>query len=226
MMDFKADRKTWECNDEFMFGRNILVAPVLKAQYTPEKIVKADENSGWNIAGDMNNESLSTKKVDFMAPSSTAVYLPKGAKWYDFWTNELIPGGRTIEKTTTIKTIPLYIKAGSIMPFGPDVQYSTEKPWTNLEIRVYPGADGSFTLYEDENDNYNYEKGIYSTIDFKWDNKAKTLTIGKRNGEYPGMDKNRNFNIVLVSENSGAGNKPMKVTKSVNYSGNELKVKL
>lgn len=226
MMDFKADRKAWECNDEFMFGRNILVAPVLNAQYTPEKIVKADENSGWNIAGDMNNESRSNKKVNFMAPSSTEVYLPKGSKWYDFWTNEMIPGGRTIEKATTIKTIPVYVKAGSIMPWGPDVQYATEKPWTDLEIRVYPGADGSFTLYEDENDNYNYEKGMYSTIGFDWDNKSKTLTIGKRNGEFPGMNKERRFNIVLVSETSGSGDKPMKVTKTVAYSGNELKVKL
>ncbi len=112
------------------------------------------------------------------------------------------------------------------MPWGPDVQYATEKPWTDLEIRVYPGADGSFTLYEDENDNYNYEKGMYSTIGFDWDNKSKTLTIGKRNGEFPGMNKERRFNIVLVSEMSGSGDKPMKVTKTVAYSGNELKVKL
>jgi alpha-D-xyloside xylohydrolase len=94
----------------------------------------------------------------------------------------------------------LYIKAGSIIPFGPQVQYATEKKWDNLEISVYSGTNGEFTLYEDENDNYNYEKGLNSTITLKWDDQSKTLTIGDRKGSYKGVLKSRTFNIILVSQ--------------------------
>jgi alpha-D-xyloside xylohydrolase len=90
------------------------------------------------------------------------------------------------------------VKAGSIVPFGPEVQYTTEKPWDALDIVVYPGADAEFTLYEDEGDGYNYEKGIYSTITFKWNDKARTLTIGKRQGSFPGMLGTRQFKVKVI----------------------------
>lgn len=95
--------------------------------------------------------------------------------------------------------MPVYVKAGSIVPWGPSVQYATEKDWDNLEIRIYPGKDATFTLYEDENDNYNYEKGIYSTITFDWNDKDRILTISDRNGAFPGMLKKRTFNVAVVS---------------------------
>lgn len=155
------------------------------------------------------------------------VYLPAGTKWYDFWTNETVDGGRTVDKEVELDMLPLYVKAGTVMPFGPDVQYSTEKPWNNLEIRVYPGADGSFTLYEDEFDNYNYEKGAYTTIPFNWDEKNRTLTIGKRSGEYKGMIKNRKFRIaVMDSSKAKSGDMQQTAVKTVSYSGKPVTVKL
>jgi len=121
----------------------------------------------------------------------------------------------------------LYVKAGSILPIGPKVQYATEKKWDNLEIRVYPGADGEFTLYEDENDNYDYEKGAYSTITFKWDNEKKTLTINDRQGSFPGMLTERKFNIVKVAAGTGTGMDAVTTyDKVVTYNGKKVVVNL
>jgi len=97
------------------------------------------------------------------------------------------------------------IRAGSIVPMGPPVQYSTQKPADPIELRIYPGANGSFTLYEDENDNYNYEKGVYSTIAFYWDDAKRQLTIDDRKGEFPGMLKTRDFDVVIVRAGHGTG---------------------
>lgn len=153
------------------------------------------------------------------------VYLPQGADWWDFWSNQRQEGGQTLNRSVTRDILPVYVRAGSILPFGPDVQYSTEKNWDNLEIRIYPGADGSFTLYEDENDNYNYEKGMRSTIRFHWDDRARRLTINAREGEFPGMLKQRRFRIVLVDENCPEGDRPMSPRKVVDYKGKSKSVK-
>lgn len=154
------------------------------------------------------------------------VYLPADALWYDFWTGEKFNGGQSKKFDAPIDKIPLLIKAGSIIPMGPFLQYSTEKSADPIELRIYPGADGSFTLYEDENDNYNYEKGIYSTINFKWDDKNKILTIDKRKGEFPGMLKERIFNIVLVSKEKGTGiDICSNLDKTIKYNGNKLTIK-
>ncbi len=155
-----------------------------------------------------------------------SVYLPEGAGWWDFWSNEKIQGGEDVNREVPLDILPLYVRAGSILPFGPAVQYSTEKSWDNLEIRVYPGADGVFTLYEDENDNYNYEQGKFSTIAFRWSDRNRTLTISDRKGEFPGMIKNRKFKIVLVNSKSGPGDKPMRGARTVRYDGNAKTIKL
>jgi alpha-D-xyloside xylohydrolase len=119
------------------------------------------------------------------------------------------------------------VKAGSIIPFGPKVQYATEKKWDNLEIRIYPGADGEFTLYEDENDNYNYEKGSYSTITFSWDDEKKELTIGDRKGSFTGMLNERNFNVVCVAISNGIGmEKVNKYDSEVIYTGKKILIKM
>jgi len=102
-----------------------------------------------------------------------------------------------------IDKIPLFVRSGSIIPLGPFVQYTTEKIADPIELRVYTGADGNFTLYEDENDNYNYEKGIFATIGFKWDNVKRCLTIGTRQGSFPGMLTRRTFQVTLVDKNKG-----------------------
>ncbi len=154
------------------------------------------------------------------------VYLPESTDWWDFWTNERKAGGQHIGRFVTKDIIPVYVKAGSILPFGPEVQYSTEKKWDNLEIRVYPGADGSFTLFEDENDNYNYENGAFSTIDFEWNDSTRQLTISDRNGSYPGMIGKRRFNIVVVDSDSPSGDKPMKPTRTVSYNGKKQTIRL
>ena len=112
------------------------------------------------------------------------------------------------------------------VPFGPEVQYSSEKPWDELEIRVYPGADGKFTLYEDEGDNYNYEKGKFSEIQFVWNEAGRTLNIAPRKGSYKGMLQHRKFHIVLVGANSGAGDQPMQASESVEYDGKAVKIQL
>lgn len=160
-------------------------------------------------------------------PKTRSVYLPSGTKWIDFWTGKTLEGGQTIVADAPIDKIPLLVKAGSIIPMGPFVQYATEKPYTNLEIRVYPGANGSFTLYEDENDNYDYEKGIYSTITFTWNDAEKTLTIGKRQGNFPGMLKDRKFSIVVVGKDKGVDIEvPKSFDKVISYNGEEQIIKL
>jgi len=152
------------------------------------------------------------------------VYLPKSVEWYDFWTGKHFNGGQTINTGAPHDKIPLFIKAGSIIPIGPAIQYATEKN-DPVEIRIYPGADGEFTLYEDENDNYNYEKGFYSTIKFKWNDSTKTLNIGKRKGDFVGIMERRTFNIVIVSSYHGTGIELTdKVEKIITYKGMEEKV--
>ena len=216
VMDFK-DKKVVDMNNEYMFGKSILVAPIVNAQYTPETTVKSNTETGWDKK-DTNNENKSSD-VTFTQTKSSKVYLPEGPFWYDFWTNEKIKGGQEIVKATSIDEIPLYIKSGSIIPFGPQVQYATEKKWDNLEIRVYPGANGEFSLYEDENDSYNYEKGIYSTITFIWNDAKKSLTINDCKGSFPGILKTRKFNIIVVADGKN-------IDKVVTYGGKKVVVKL
>lgn len=215
-MDFPADKKASEQKYEYMFGSSLLTAPIVEAQYTTEKVIKVDAMSGWNHDNTNDSEKVNYLNTDFTTEKSSTVYLPKGAKWYNFWTNEVANGGQTLTIPTHLNTIPLYVKAGSILPIGPDVQYTTEKKWDNLEVRVYAGANGTFTLYEDEGDNYNYEKGAYSTIKFSWNDKSGKLTIGAREGKFPGMIQSRTFNVVIIK--NGKASEP----KAISYNGAEV----
>jgi len=224
MMDFSKDKNVSNINNEYLFGPSILVAPVINAQYTPETIVKTNEETGWNKKDNDKEKAIVTET--FSQPKATKVYLPAGVAWYDFWTNQMHNGGQEVIKTTSLSTIPLFVKAGSIIPIGPNVQYATEKNWDNLEIRIYEGADGSFTLYEDENDNYNYEKGIYATIKFNWNNKTKTLSIADRKGSFPGMLSSRKFKILRVKADQSTGATAVKNDqKEITYMGREIAVK-
>lgn len=209
-MDFNEDKKVHTISNQYMFGKAFLVTPVTRNMY-----VFSDK------------EQWKDPYEDFSKTGTQDVYLPKGTKWFDFWTGEVLNGGQMVTKEVPIDIIPLYVRAGSIVPFGPKVQYSTEKKWNNLEIRIYPGADGEFVLYEDENDNYNYEKGVYSTIKFTWDDANRTLNIADREGTFPGMLKSRKFNIVVVDKENGTGSvQSTKFTKSVSYGGKKKSVKL
>lgn len=155
------------------------------------------------------------------------VYLPKSAVWYDFWTGKQIEGGQAIITPVSPEKIPLFVKGGSILPFGKLVQYATEKPADTLEIRIYKGADGIFTLYEDENDTYNYEKGMYTEIQFTWNDAKNALTIGDRKGSFPGILEKRIFTIVVVTLGKGDGVAVCKKPdKQVFYSGKKTVIKL
>ena len=211
--DFANDRRVWDTTDEFMFGRSILAAPVVEAQYTAEAVVKEDAMSGWDKKEAHDSGNLA--KVDFKAQKTATKYLPSGAEWYDFWTGKRFKGGQKVTLQTQLDRVPMFVRAGSILPLGPEMQYTGEKSWDNLEIRIYPGADGTFVLYEDEGDNYNYEKGVFATIAFQWNNKSQTLTIGNRQGTYPGMLESRHFTVVL----------PDGRQQSVAYEGSSVEVK-
>ena len=193
--DFAADKKVWNMTDEFLFGRSILAAPIVDPQYTEEKIIRTDAMTGWDRQRVSDGSPVG--EIDWHATKTATKYLPKGAVWYDFWTNKQYKGGQTVTLETTIDRVPMFVRAGSILPLGPEMQWVGEKKWDNLELRIYPGADGIFMLYEDEGDNYNYEKGAYSVIQFSWNDKTHTLTIGDRQGSYPGMLQNRRFAVVL-----------------------------
>ncbi|HEV2320197.1 MAG TPA: TIM-barrel domain-containing protein, partial [Verrucomicrobiae bacterium] len=132
------------------------------------------------------------------------VYLPAGSNWTDFWSGKKFAGGQAIETAAPIQTEPLFVRDGSIIPYGPKIEYAMEKA-DPIELRVYRGGDGQFTFYEDEGDNYNYEKGAWATIPLKWDEAKQTLEIGRRQGHFPGMLKERTFNLVWASENHGIG---------------------
>ena len=210
--DFASDKKVWNMTDEFMFGRCILAAPIVDPQYTEEKIIRTDAMTGWDRKSVSDGSPVGT--IDFTATKTAVKYLPKGATWYDFWTNKTYKGGRNVTLETTFDRVPMFVRAGSILPLGPEMQYVGEKAWDNLELRVYPGADGRFVLYEDEGDNYNYEKGAYSTITLQWNDKKHTLTIGARKGEYPGMLQSRAFTVVW----------PDGTSNTVNYQGQEINI--
>ncbi|HEY1800555.1 MAG TPA: glycoside hydrolase family 31 protein [Terriglobales bacterium] len=158
------------------------------------------------------------------AATSRTLYLPD-AKWYDFWNGTSQGGGRMISAIAPLDRLPLYVRAGSILPLGPTMEWSTQKPEDPIELRVYRGADGDFTLYEDENDTYNYEKGAYATIRLHWDDAKQTLTIGDRKGQFPGMLQSRTFQIVFVGENHGVGVGPTDLPdKTVQYDGKGITV--
>ena len=177
----------------------------------------SQDKNVWYIENEcLFGQSFLVNPVTEKGKEEQDVYLPGGSDWFDFWTNEKTTGGITVTKKTMIDIIPLYVKAGSIIPFGPKVQFATEKKWDNLELRIYPGADGTFTLYEDENDNYNYEKGAYTEILLTWNNDTKTLTIGNRKGNFKGMLKNRKFTIKRIDGD----------TKTITYKGKEIKLKI
>ena len=212
VMDFADDKKALDINDEYMFGKSLLVCPVTDPMYVE---VKKEDNRF--VGG----------KEDFNTTKSREVYLPANTKWTDFWTGKTYDGGQTIQAEAPIDIMPLYVKSGAILPMGPLVQYATEKINAPIEIRIYPGADGEFVLYDDEKDNYNYEKGKYALVKLTWDDQNKSLTIGKRQGSFAKMKKTQKFNIVLVNSKNGIGDKPSKTfTKTITYKGKEKTIQL
>jgi alpha-D-xyloside xylohydrolase len=156
------------------------------------------------------------------------VYLPVHAGgWWDFWTGERLDGGRAVASAAPLDRIPLHARAGSIVPMGPARQHTAEGAADPIELRVYVGADGAYTLYEDEGINYNYERGAWATIAFAWDERAQTMTIGRRTGQFPGMLDRRTFRIVRVRPGHGIGSEPTETPDAeVEYSGESVTVRI
>jgi alpha-D-xyloside xylohydrolase len=187
VMDFRQDQATWEIGDQFMFGPDLLVSPVL-------------------TEGTVNRD----------------VYLPNGAAWYNFWTGRQSRGGSTIHEYAPIERIPLDVRAGSILPLGPVIEYAGQAT-DPIELRVYPGADADFTLYEDEGDSYRYERGAHSTIPIHWNDATRTLTLGPRQGAFPGMAAGHTFNVVIVSPGHGVGGDATEAPdKTIQYAGTNV----
>jgi alpha-D-xyloside xylohydrolase len=190
VMDFRQDPATWNIGDEFLFGPDLLVSPVLEEHAT-----------------------------------SRAVYLPSRADWYDFWTGDRTTGGKSITVPAPLDRIPLDVRAGSILPLGPAIEF-TGQATDPIELRVYPGADADFTLYEDQGDNYSYESGAHATIPVHWDDATRTLTLGARQGSYPSMPSGHTFNAVIVSPGHGVGGEATSSPdKTIQYSGANVTTK-
>ena len=165
--------------------------------------------------------------VGYYKAHNRSVYFPKQCGWYDLYTGEYVDGGQTLVVDAPYERIPVFVREGSIVPFGPEMEWCDEKPAELINLYVYEGADAQFQLYEDEGTNYNYEKGKYATIDILYDEASKTLTIGKCNGSFKGMLKNRRFNVVVCSKDKAMPlNLQNPVGILVNYAGKEVKVKL
>jgi alpha-D-xyloside xylohydrolase len=185
---------------------------------------RTDENV-WNIGDQfMFGRALLVNPVTQAGVHSRSLYLPL-ANWYDFWTGEKVSGGLRMEAAAPLETIPLYVRAGSILPLGPEVQYAGEKPNDPIELRVYRGADGAFQLYEDAGDSYRYERGEYSIIKIRWNDKTNMLTFERRVGQFPGMTTHRTFQVIWVREGHGVGPAPTSVPdRVVDYTGVQVSI--
>jgi alpha-D-xyloside xylohydrolase len=188
--DFRDDPATYDITDQFMFGPALLVNPVTKPMYYGP-----------------NSTPISN------AEKTRPVYLPAGSEWYDFWTANRFDGGQTVISNASVDTIPLFVRSGSILPMGPEINYTNEKPGGLITLQIYPGQDGMFTLYQDEGDNYNYEKGFFATIRFRWEDMKNRLIIEERQGNFSGMNRTLQFRISLIGDDND---------RLIAYEGNQL----
>ena len=154
------------------------------------------------------------------------MYFPEGKGWYDFYTGKFVRGGQQLNVEAPYERMPLYVKAGSIVPFGPEVQYAMEKQPEVITLYVYGGADADFTLYEDEGDNYGYEQGRYATIPMHYSDADGKLTISQREGSFPGMLQKRTFKLVKVSKENPLPFDLNSASKVIEYDGNAVEVAL
>ena len=175
----------------------------------------------------MFGPALMACPVGYYKARNRSVYFPRQCGWYDLYTGEYTQGGQRLVVDAPYERIPVFVREGAIIPFGPEMQWSDEKPAELINLYVYAGQNGEFQLYEDEGTNYNYEKGKYATIDIAYDDASKTLTFSARKGQFPGMLKDRRFNVVLVTKDAP---KPLNLNnpegKTVQYAGKAVSVQL
>jgi alpha-D-xyloside xylohydrolase len=198
---FSEDPRTYDLKTQMLFGDRIMVSPITTPMYY----------------------TVGSKPIEGAA-KTREIYLPKGA-WVDFWTGRKIAGGKTVTSDAPISQIPLHVRAGSVIPMGPIVSHASEQVGAPIELRVYPGADGEFTLYEDAGEGWGYERGEYSLIRMQWKDAAKELRIGKREGSFPGMNTKQQFNVVVVGSGDGVGVSSGK-GRDVMYEGNAATVSM
>jgi len=175
---------------------------------------------GWRRPSELQEARNAVHALD----TSVATYLPKGAGWFDFWTNQRFAGGQRVTRQVPLDILPLYVRAGSIVPMGPKVQYATQAPGAPYELRIYPGADARFTIYEDDNETYDYEKGRYASYDLVWNDRTHSLIIGPRHGRFTGMIPTRRLNIAVMSERNATGLGAAPPSKSILYRGKPVTV--
>ena len=184
---------------------------------------RTDVNARNQITEYMFGSAFLVAPITTSGATSRSVYLPSGTTWYDFWSGASSAGGTSVTSNADIMSMPLFVKGGSIVPLGPNLQYTNQKQADTIELRVYPGANGSFTLYEDEGDNYNYETGKYATIPITYKDSPKNLIIGDRVGSFTGMLQSRVFKVVYVGSGHGAGiNSTASPDFTLSYSGNAV----
>ena len=204
-----------------------LAAKTTMNNYTPMRSLAFDFRKDSNVYKIpdqyMFGPAFLVNPVTGMGKKERKVYLPGKGIWYNFWTGETLSSNRTIDADAPIDKLPLFVRAGSIVPMGPEVEYATQKTNKVIELRIYPGADCSFTFYEDGNDTYDYEKGQYATFTLTWNDKQRKLTISGTKGNFPGMLKQRTFNIVMVNGQHGSGSAvTAKIDRTIRYQGNSL----
>ncbi len=179
----------------------------------------------WNLGDEfMFGPSILVSPVLHANVNHRSVYLPAATAWYDFWTGQAFNGQQEMEAKAPIERIPLYVRAGSILPMGPQIEYADEDPAGPIELRIYRGAEGTFDLYEDADDGYQYETGQHSIIPMRWDDHTSTLILGNRQGSFPGMVKQRTFRVVLVAAGHGIGGAVTGTPNAeIHYEGKEIR---
>lgn len=192
LFDFGSDHRAKNISDEFMFGRSLLICPVTKPMY-------------------YEAEDTVLKQTD----KTRQCYLPEGTVWYDFWTGQSYHGGQTVSADAPLDRIPVYVRSGSIIPMKQGMQYTDDSADGWLELHIYPGEDGAFTLYEDTGNDYSYEKGAFALTSFQWDNLNKKLQISKREGAYEGMSATVPMRVILKGTD----------TKEIVYTGETIEIK-
>ena len=190
-LDFPRDTATHELTDQFLFGPALMICPVTRPMYYQR-----------------NSEPIKD------AQKTRPVYLPADAGWFDFWTEKFFAGGKTVEAYALLDTLPIFVRAGSILPMSPVMQFTDEIPDAPYEIRIYRGQNAEFCLYEDAGDSYDYEQGHYALVKLVWNEQRAELIIGRREGSFAELVRSREFNLVFISDQR-------RVTRQVLYSGDE-----
>jgi alpha-D-xyloside xylohydrolase len=198
--DFRQDAATYDIKDQFMFGPALLVNPVTRPMY-------------YDVGSRPIEDSAKTRSV----------YLPIGCKWIDFWENRVYVGGQTLEAEAPLARIPLFVRSGSILPMKEGMQYAGDGSDGRLYIRIYGGSSTSFEYYEDEGDNYGYEKGVHAIVAMNWNEECNTFTLEDRVGSYPGMPKQIDLTLVLYRPSSDESALTV-VEKTAAYDGRKLEL--